>query len=360
MLKKILLSLGALLVLTVLLSYVYRNELMMAVIGSQIAPDHPFDASRLPPAPDYADKLAWAALPEIDEASDDRPAGVTGEPAAVAVFFAHPTSYIDKQGWNQPLDDDRANWVVDERILRHQASVFNSCCAVYAPRYRQATFFSFLDTSGSGEQALDAAYADLARAFDTFIDGLSEGRPFILAGHSQGTMHAARLLREKIADTPNLERMVAAYLVGFNITNDALGGVPRCTTPTQTRCAIGWNAVDGDSAGIYAGVDNLMCINPLTWGEDEQYAKHELNAGAIGYPGFGLADDGEDFRQMNVEVGAADAQCIDGQLTVPALRSTAFPSRMPGNSMHVYDYSLFHMNVRQNAVDRVEAYLAGS
>lgn len=359
MLKKVLITLGTLVVLAVVLGYVFRSQLTIAAIGSQIAPDHPYSAEQLPPAPDYTDAAAWAALPELDEASDDRPAGVTDEPAPVAVFFAHPTSYINKAGWNQPLDDERANWVVDERILRHQASVFNSCCSVYAPRYRQATFYSFLDQSGSGEQALDAAYADLARAFDHFTETLTEGRPFILAGHSQGTMHAARLLREKIAGTPNLERMVAAYLVGFAITNDALGGVPRCTTSTQTRCAVGWNAVDGDAAGIYARVDNLMCINPLTWGENDDYAAHDLNLGAIGYPGFRLAKDGEDFTQMIVEVGVADAQCIDGQLAVPALRTTSFPSRMPGNSMHVYDYSLFHMNVRQNAVDRVAAYLAG-
>ncbi len=57
------------------------------------------------------------------------------------------------------------------------------------------------------------------------------------------------------------------------------------------------------------------------------------------------------------EVVAAFAD-LGGTLAVADLRSDAFPSRMPGGSMHVYDYSLFHMNIRENAATRVEAFLA--
>jgi hypothetical protein len=85
-----------------------------------------------------------------------------------------------------------------------------------------------------------------------------------------------------------------------------------------------------------------------------------LNTGAIGYPSYGAAADDEDFTRMEVETGIADAQCIDGQLAILDLRSESFPSRMVGNSMHVYDYSLFHMNIRANVAQRVAAFTAAA
>lgn len=354
--KKVLLASGAVLLLAIA-GLVFRQELMFALIGMAIAPDHDFDPALTPAAPDYADDAAWAALPGKRDPSDDRPQGAGSTVSGVNVFFIHPTSYLKPDNWNQPLTDEDANWIVDERVLRHQASVFNSCCEVFAPRYRQATFFSFLDLSGNGEKALDLAYDDVARAFDHFIAISGDDKPFILAGHSQGTLHAARLLREKIASSALQKRLVAAYLVGFLIKNDELAGVPVCQSAAQAGCVLGWNSVDGDGAGLYSNEDNLLCVNPLTWRADDQYAAHELNVGAIGYAAYGPAATGEDVTQMTVETGAADAQCINSQLSIPELRVTSFPSRMPGGSMHIYDYSLFYMNIRENVLARVATFL---
>ena len=63
------------------------------------------------------------------------------------------------------MDDSRANDLTDSWVMRDQASVFNECCRVFAPRYRQATLYSFQDNSGSGEKALDLAYEDVRTAF---------------------------------------------------------------------------------------------------------------------------------------------------------------------------------------------------
>ena len=75
---------------------------------------------------------------------------------------------------------------------------------------------------------------------------------------------------------------------------------------------------------------------------------------------YGAAKNGENIATMIAEPGVADAQCKDGQLFVPELRSESFPQRMQGNSMHVYDYSLFHMNIRTNAAKRVAAFRTAS
>ncbi len=356
MLKKIALGAAALIAVLLVLAYLNRETLFIAMMAGQIAPEHDFAENLAPPAPDYTDAGAWAATPASQDAADDRPAGAESQALPVGVFFVHPTSYMKKANWNQPIDDAEANWVVDERVLRHQASVFNGCCEVYAPRYRQATFFSFIDQSGNGTAALDLAYSDVVRAFDAFLSRNGE-QPFIIAGHSQGSSHTARLLRERIAGTPLQDRLVAAYLIGFSIEKDQTGGIPVCDHAAATGCVIGWNAVDGPAAGIFPDAEALICTNPLTWEDDGSYAGHDLNQGGIGYLSYGPPEDGEDVTAMIVEPGAADAECRDGMLSVPELRSERFPSRMPGSSMHIYDYSLFYLNLRKNAVQRARAFL---
>jgi pimeloyl-ACP methyl ester carboxylesterase len=353
--KKALLILTGILVILFISAYVFRAQIFFALMGSQIAPEQSFAEQVPPPAPDYADDTSWAALPTIDDPSDQMPTGVSRDFRDVAVFFVHPTSYFGKT-WNQPLDDKEANWLVDERILRHQATVFNSCCDIYAPRYRQATFFSFMDPQDNGEQALTLAYEDVVNAFNNFLSRIGPNQPFILAGHSQGTRHATQLLTEHIDNTKLTDRLVATYLIGFSVSHDQLGGVPACGSADQIRCAVGWNAMDGEGDGAFGGIDNPLCTNPLTWRNDNNYAAHNLNLGAIGYPTYGRPEASEDYRAMTLEVGIADAQCVDGQLAVQDLRSESFPSRMLGNSMHIYDYSLYHMNIRQNVQTRIDAF----
>ena len=215
MLKKVLLVLGAVVAIVVVTGYLNREELSQEAIRLAIGPEHAFNEQPAPAAPDYARVEAWAALPQLVDLSDSSPAELEphNSPAPVSVFFVHPTTFTSKTAWNQPLDDEPANWVLEERVLRHQASVFNGCCDIYAPRYRQATFFSFLDREGDGGPALPLAYEDVARAFEAFLAAIGPEQPFILAGHSQGSLHGAQLLREEIAGTPLEARLVAAYLI---------------------------------------------------------------------------------------------------------------------------------------------------
>ena len=359
--KKALMVIGGILVIALITAYIFRQELMIGLMAGQIAPEHDFDATLAPPAPDYTQADWWAARPDMDDPSDEMPIGATADPQGVAVFFVHPTSYFGKDNWNQPLDAESANFIVDENLMRHQASVFNGCCDVYAPRYRQATFFSFMDQDGNGEQALTLAYQDVVSAFQQFIAEIGPDQPFILAGHSQGSRHSTLLLAEHIDGTPLLDRMVAAYLIGFGVTDSQIGSVPICASADQTGCAIGWNVMDGPGTGAFGGNDGLICVNPLNWQNDLSYAAHELNTGAIGFADYANPDPEQILSTVEVEVAIADAQCQeDGQLAVMELRSESFPGRMFGNSMHPYDYSLFHSNLRANATTRIAAFAGGA
>ncbi|MGH8177213.1 MAG: DUF3089 domain-containing protein [Steroidobacter sp.] len=371
--KKVLIAVAVVLVLISAAAFIYRDQLGMLIAFQRIKPDHAFAEGTRPDAPDYAQAQHWAALPEREDAADLPPGADVQDHQAVAsvdVFFVHPTTYFKTANWNQPLEDANTNQFTDLFVMRSQASVFNSCCRIYAPRYRQATLYSFMDDTGSGASALEVAYEDVERAFDYFLEHYNEGRPFVLASHSQGSVHLRTLIEKRISGTPLLERLIAAYPIGFSIDGELLAkevpDAPVCASAEQLGCLVTWNAA-GPEAGQFLDLRKNICVNPLTWRADGEHAAHELNIGAVAYPG---TFDGEiaDLKALPqeyiegkpiLEMGVADAQCIDGMLLVSEIRSQHYGARPLGrDNYHIYDYNLFHMNLRKNVEGKVARYLA--
>ncbi|HEY0682861.1 MAG TPA: DUF3089 domain-containing protein [Steroidobacter sp.] len=354
-------------------SYIYREEIGMLIAFNKLKPAAPFRNAASPASPDYSRVESWAALPEREDSADALPAiGVMDQQkdAAVDVFFIHPTTYFGTANWNQPLDDAQVNQLTDLFVMRGQAAAFNGCCRIYAPRYRQATIYSFIDDTGSGASALQLAYNDVERAFDYFVQNYSRDRPFVLAAHSQGSAHLAKLLERRITGSHLRNRLVAAYPIGFSLDGEALArtvpDVPVCQSAEQTGCMVSWNAV-GPEAKQFADTSKNICVNPLTWKTDGAPAEAALNLGGVSYPGKfagALADLKElpqefiDAKPI-VEPGIADAQCVNGMLLVRQIRSANYSSRPMGrDNYHVYDYHLFAMNLRKNVELRVAQYLA--
>ncbi|MBM0104242.1 DUF3089 domain-containing protein [Steroidobacter sp. S1-65] len=371
--KKILIGALTIALLASAASYIYRDEIRMMMAFNKLKPAVPFRHASSPASPDYSREQSWAALPNRVDSADALPAiGVMDQQAsaAVDVFFIHPTTYFGTDNWNQSVDDARVNQLTDMFVMRGQASVFNSCCRIYAPRYRQATIYSFLDRSGSGASALQLAYNDVERAFDYFLQNYSRDRPFVLAAHSQGSAHLSKLLERRITGTHLRNRLVAAYPIGFSLDAEALArsapDVPVCESAEQTGCMVSWNAV-GPDAKQYADTSKNICVNPLTWKTDGAPAAADLNLGGVSYPGTfkgTLADLQalpQDFidAQPIVEPRVADARCENGMLLVREIHSAHYSSRPMGrDNYHIYDYHLFAMNLRQNAELRVAQYLA--
>jgi len=329
--KRVLVGAGLLVTTLAVLGLVYRADLQMGLMMVMINPGHAFTD---------------AALPDRDDLADSVPTGATDyqATAAVDVFFVHPTTFLSADAWNQSLDDAETNRLTDEMVMRGQASAFNGCCRVYAPRYRQATLAAFFVEDDSGPQALALAYEDVVAAFRYYLAHFNAGRPFVLAGHSQGSHHADSLMADEIVGTALADRLVAAYPIGFEI--DGSNGVPVCETPTQTGCQVTWNSVGPRAGALFASPNNI-CVNPLTWRADGAHADHDANLGAVNLEAGDLH-----------EPGAADAQCRDGRLYVSEIRSGNY-SLMPlgRDNYHIYDYALFYVNIRQNAQARVEAFL---
>ena len=370
--KKILIGIAVLAVAAGAAAFLYRDEIGMMMAFNRLKPEHSFAAAPPPLAPDYSLAASWGALPDRADAADVVPNAEVQDRQATAevdVFFVHPTTFFGTAGWNQSLDDTSTNQLTDTFVLRGQASVFNGCCRIYAPRYRQATIYSFMDGSGSGKAALQLAYEDVERAFDYFIEHYNQGRPFILASHSQGSVHVRTLLERRITGTALRERLVAAYPIGFGINREemakAVPDVPVCESAEQIGCVVTWNAV-GPKAQPWGDPRKNICVNPLTWRADGATAEASLNLGGVAYPGTfegTLADVKgvpEDFIAAKpvLETAVADAQCVDGMLLVKEIHSKNYAARPMGrDNYHIYDYGLFHMNLRKNVEQRVAAYL---
>lgn len=354
--KKFFLSAGLVIAVLLVLGYLFRDALGYWVAGQMLSPKTDFDPAAAPLAPNYTNTAAWSALPSTVDGADTVVGAFTDNQSSASadVFFVHPTTYLSPDAWNAPLDDAAANNLIDNSVNVAQASAFNGCCRIFAPRYRQATFASFFPAAeeggeaGNGAQAMNLAYGDVLRAFDEFLQTHNNNRPFILAGHSQGSQHLRRLISERISGTPLLSRLVAVYAVGALYPQaeiaEELFDLPVCRSAAQTQCLITWNTV-GPRVTQFRDASDDVCVNPLTW--DEGAATHDDNPGALV------------TASKTLLPGVADATCRDGQLMVSELRSQAFvdlPMNMGTDNYHILDYSLFYASIRANAMDRVAAF----
>ncbi|HNB99227.1 MAG TPA: DUF3089 domain-containing protein, partial [Leptospiraceae bacterium] len=231
--------------------------------------------------PDYSNLSFWAAHPEKKDNADlvpDSSLSDRQEFASADVFYIHPTTLIQAKYWNGDLTDSVLNDRTDEGTIKPQASIFNDCCKVYAPRYRQAAIYAFLKETKEGKQALDFAYEDVKKAFEYYARNLNKGRPWILAGHSQGALHSIRLLKEVISNSDIGKSMVAAYVLGWPFRGEEIG-FPICKSQEDIRCVIGWNTYvwgnyPSQRKELYNGA---VCVNPLSWKADNEYMPKEKN-----------------------------------------------------------------------------------
>jgi len=249
-----------LIVLVIIAATIYRL-FGFQLISAALVPGKPFETASAPPPPDYAKVSSWQARPDIkDNVALWAPTGYTAAPKpGVAAFFVTPTAFIDRSGWNAPLDDKTTNERLD-MMLKGQATAFNGVAAVYAPRYRQATFGAFLTDKPEAAKALDLAYSDVVRAFDTFVTQIPADQPIILAGHSQGALHLSRLLKDHVAGTPLARRIVAAYVVGWPLSVEAdlpAMALPACAADDQIGCVLSWQsfATPAETADLRAVFD---------------------------------------------------------------------------------------------------------
>jgi hypothetical protein len=311
----------------------------------------PFDETHIPPAPDYSKTENWAALPTKKDMADSLPSGAglmdKQAGAKVDVFFIHPTSYLKttklSRQWNADVNDPVVNKKTDEGGILYQASIFNGSGKIYAPRYRQAILQCyFTKNKNAADKALALAYSDVKRAFEFYLEHYNQGRPIIIAAHSQGSTQAKKLLQEFFDGKPLEKQLVAAYMVGMDIYDTLYVSLRPCSDADQTGCYVSWRtfAKGYSSAGI-RNSSKAVCTNPLSWTMNPAPAGAELNKGGVL----------KDFRK--IVPGLSDAQISEGVVKVdPHFRGNKLLK-----NYHILDYDLFYLNIRENVEHRMERYI---
>lgn len=345
-----------------------------SVLRKQALPTVPYEAPPPASGPDYVQIDNWLNLPDTvpPGPAEWKPQAATDDSAeqrSVAVFYIHPTTYLERDRWNALLDH-RESQERAALFVRSQASAFNATGAIYAPKYRQAAFGAFLDTGENATRALDLAYSDIARAFDRFL-AQEPSRPIVLAGHSQGGLHLTRLLRERIAtDAALRRRVVAAYVGGWPVstaTDLPAMGLPACSRPDEAGCLLSWQSFAEPAntdliTGVFEGSTgfngekrrraDMLCVNPVT-GSGAPSAPAD-SAGTLVPVDQALSD-------ATLVPGAVGARCDNGFLLISGANDELpemGPYVLPGNNYHVYDYALFWGDIRRDFARRLAAFRA--
>ena len=351
---------------------------------------------------DYSQAQNWETLPNASQRVD--------------VLFFYPTTYSATPGtlgtiwtpaWNQSLAQAYADTAIKSHVTSKTGVFAAAGTNLYVPYFQQASggdllnallFSTTPQNAAAANQALQVAYTDVANAFDYYLahfnkDAKGNPRPFILAGHSQGSNLLLMLLQDKFSDSALRRLLVAAYVIGWSVTSADMHNYPAslaqigiCGIPSTRLkgCIVTYNtqAYAGDwtmapgSQKLGIVQKNAYSVNPLTWiasgpGEVESPGgSASANLGALFFEGqlgtvssvtFKLNPDTGDYTyEIDNYTGANNN---DGALVINPLALPA-PANQPNltppyndvSFFHNYDYNFFYRNVERNVVDRINFY----
>ena len=221
----------------------------------------------------------------------------------------------------------------------------------------------YIKTGSLDAALIGSPYDDITAALDYYFENYNGGRPFVIAGHSQGAAILRLLLKDYFKEHPDYyKRMVAAYVIGYSITKEDLEANPHmkfATGETDTGVIISWHAEGPKNVESNLQLPNPLiqkngiAINPLNWKRDETYAPASMNKGSI---------------VMDEKTGATEIRDIEGDAQVCLARGTvvtnakAVPNEatdlLGPQCYHQDDYSIFYNNIKDNVTKRIAAYKA--
>ncbi len=300
----------------------------------------PLDLTTQPAAPDYTTAEGWIA----------KPASPT---APVDVFYVYPTVLFNDTDWI--MDTTRPDMQSAAKAqVKTQASVFEGQANIYAPMYRQ------MNLAGLGLSDTDAAplqeivHRDVWRAFTHYLKYENNGRPFFLAGHSQGSMILTDLMLEHWGTTGAENQLVAALLIGWSLTSadlDAHPYVQMCKSSDQTGCVISYNTMaEGRQFAAPTLKSGALAVNPLSWTMDGALVPADKNLGSVFFDNSLTPTSYPNFTS---------AQIVDGGLIIQPKNVdlvTVEGGHFPKGVYHAFDYSLFFENLKVNIAERIEAF----
>lgn len=328
--------------------------LILAIAGCSNDPVAPDNTPTDPTPSDYSKSENWLSISAPSKAVD--------------VFYLYPTAW---QKVNQTDPDiceinNASMMIYAPRAFARQATAFETAGNVFAPFYRQLDLIACSKMTRAQQDSAEGIEprSDILAAFDYFIKHKNNGRPFILASHSQGSRMMLWILSDYMKANPDVyARMIAAYVIGYSVTPEYLAENPHlkfATGPDDTGVIVSFNteAPEVSPPGNPVVFPGAMAINPITWTRTGTLATADQNLGSIELRADGSVAAGIPNPIMNY----ADAR-VDTVRGV-VVCSTADVNRLsPGNAVfgrgvyHSFDFAFYYYNLRANAVNRVNKYL---
>lgn len=296
--------------------------------------------------PDYADKGSWAYW----RVGENKPADL---------FIVCPTVDLGTGGnKNMNLADNEAkkNFY---GALNMERGIYEQHCRMYAPYYRQAVLADYDLPIKEAEPYFNLAYKDVRAAFVYYMQHENNGRPFVLAGFSQGAEMCLRLLKEFGNEDFVKNNMVACYAIGWRFTPQEAEEYPyiqpaKCADDLGKVIIFNSEAPEVTSSAIVPEGLKTFSINPLTWSCGSQKAPKTLNAGACftDYSGAVVREVPQlTGCYIDSERGTLKVTDVDKKEFVPGL-----PLFSEG-VYHIYDYQFFYRNLQQNVNLRIKTFM---
>ncbi len=351
----------------------------------------------------YADPANWLCRPDkpddvctgedldatvvnADGSTEVQPHAVADDPP-IDCFYVYPTTSGD-----EGISVDMVPGQFEEiATTRNQAARFTSSCRVFAPMYRQLTLNAIGGRApGDFAAASRQAYEDVLDAFKQYLANDSDGRGFVLIGHSQGAIILGRMIANEIDAQPALrDRVVSAILPGANLSvprGEVVGGsfqnIPLCEAEDQVGCLVAYSSFRASAppqpSALFArngsADEEDACVNPAALeggkGTLEPYFSVARSGGGKGAPFADVGRMSEIGTTWFTEPDFVDAECIHGpDATYLALTVDADPSDPRGDDiggdltpawgMHLIDVNVALGNLVDLVASQGRAYAAG-
>jgi len=302
-------------------------------------PQHDFDINLSGNSPNYSEIKYWVEHPEKEMNYTSLPKNYTDTSfksnPEIDVFFVHPTLYLKGASWNADINDKKLNKEIGNTAIQNQASVFLGIANIYAPHYRQMHIQSYYDLK-NGLQAFEVAYSDVKNAFIFYWRNYNKGNKFIIAGHSQGTNHAERLLNEIILENDSMRSLLlVSYLPGMPI-KQFHKELPPCRSPNQLDCFLSWRSLaEGYFPADWEVSDSIFCVNPISWKIDSLPSQKKNHLGIL-------------FQNHKIHYPNSIEAYIDkGVVWIKPIK-IPFARFYKMKNYHIADYNLYWINIRDN------------
>ena len=207
-----------------------------------------------------------------------------------------------------------------------------------------------------GEALLSDGYHDVIRAFEYYMEHYNNGRPFILAGFSQGSMALLELMKAEFHNPQWQKQLVAAYLIGYSVTAEDLAKYPwlkMAQGEADTGVIVSYNTQLPHSGQSFVLKKGALGINPVNWKTDGTVAPATEHKGAVIFN----AVTGEIVEEVP-HLSDAYLEAESGALVVQVdpVKYNASQAVFPAGVLHMYDYMFFYNNLKENAARRAAAW----